>query len=198
MGLLLFTANIFAQTQSPIKQDSVKNTAKPLVNWVSFAKADSLLHDSANTKKMYVFFYTDWCAFCHVMEEKTFQNQELADYMNKHFICVKFNTEMLADVKFGGKTYGAARQNGWECNDFAKTFLGDKLAFPSNLILDEKAQKMAALAGYQQYFQMMTFLTYFNEGFYKTVELETYGKNYTMPSWNGQSRRSGTVRRLPN
>jgi thioredoxin-related protein len=170
--------------------------ARPM-QWLTLAEADKCVHDSLNTRKVYVFFYADWCAVCHEMEEKTFQNQELVDYLTKNFWCVKFNTELQDTVQFSGKKYGAARQNGWDCNGFAKAYLGEKLAFPSNLLLDERGNKMATLAGYQTYFQLMTLVTYFNEGFYKTIDLETYGTNYKMPSWNGKGGRSGTVRRLP-
>lgn len=186
--------NAFAQQKPGV--DSLKNT-ESLMHWVSLQEADAHLHDTANTKKIYVFFYADWCTFCHLMEAKTFENAELAAYLNAHFWCVKFNTELQDTVSFQGKKYGAARQSGWNCNGFAKTFLGEKLAFPSNLILDAHGEKMAALAGYQTYFQLMTFATYFNENFYKTVDLETYGTSYQMPSWNGKGGRSGTVRRLP-
>ncbi len=176
---------------------SVNATASNPIRWVSLSDADKCMHDSTNTKKVYVFFYTDWCAFCHEMEAKTFQNQELADYLNQHFLCVKFNTELLDTVSFKGKNYGAARQNGWDCNGFAKAYLGEKLAFPSNLLLDATGEKMAALGGFQTYFRLMTFVTYFNECFYKTIDLETYGTGFKMPSWNGKGGRSGTVRRLP-
>ena len=220
----IFTQKAVENTAKSAKKDALKSVAlisvssdsltKPLnlssssrlpasaqkglpMQWISLAEADRRMHDSLNKRKMYVFFYADWCTFCHAMEAKTFENQELVDYLNANFWCVKFNTELTDTVRFGGKLYGAARQNGWDCNGFAKEYLGEKLAFPSNLLLDEHGSKMAALGGYQTYFQLMTFVTYFHENFYKTVDLETYGTNYKMPSWNGKGGRSGTVRRLP-
>ena len=38
------------------------------------------------------------CHWCHVMEKESFQNETIADLMNKHFICIKVDREELPDV----------------------------------------------------------------------------------------------------
>ena len=166
------------------------------INWVTLAEAEARCKDSANTKKIYVFFQTDWCVFCRHMERTTFQNDELAAYMNKNFWSVRFNTELSDTVKFNKKAYTLTRHRGWNCNGFAAEYLDEKLSFPANLIIDEHLNKMAALGGAQSAYQLMTLMTYFHEGHYKTTDLETYGNSYKLPSWNGAGGgRSGTVRR---
>jgi uncharacterized protein YyaL (SSP411 family) len=60
------------------------------------------------------------CHWCHVMERESFSNQEVADVMNKHFICVKLDREERPDVD---KVYMTAvqamtGQGGWPLNVF--------------------------------------------------------------------------------
>ncbi len=38
------------------------------------------------------------CHWCHVMEEESFENEEIAEIMNQHFICIKVDREQRPDV----------------------------------------------------------------------------------------------------
>jgi uncharacterized protein YyaL (SSP411 family) len=38
------------------------------------------------------------CHWCHVMEEKVFSNPEIAEYMNRHFVCIKVDREERPDL----------------------------------------------------------------------------------------------------
>ncbi len=38
------------------------------------------------------------CHWCHVMEHESFENQEVADVMNKHFVCIKVDREERPDL----------------------------------------------------------------------------------------------------
>ena len=38
------------------------------------------------------------CHWCHVMEHESFENKEVADYMNEHFVCVKVDREERPDI----------------------------------------------------------------------------------------------------
>ena len=38
------------------------------------------------------------CHWCHVMEHESFEDKEIADFMNKHFICIKVDREERPDV----------------------------------------------------------------------------------------------------
>ena len=37
--------------------------------------------------------YTDWCGPCKLMDKNTFQNPDVAQYLNNNFYAVKFNAE---------------------------------------------------------------------------------------------------------
>jgi len=38
------------------------------------------------------------CHWCHVMEQKVFSNPEIAEYMNRHFVCIKVDREERPDL----------------------------------------------------------------------------------------------------
>ena len=38
------------------------------------------------------------CHWCHVMEQESFENQEIADLLNKDFVCVKVDREERPDI----------------------------------------------------------------------------------------------------
>ena len=61
------------------------------------------------------------CHWCHVMEHESFSDQQIAELMNEHFVCIKIDREERPDLD---KTYQAAhyllsrRTGGWPLNLF--------------------------------------------------------------------------------
>lgn len=61
------------------------------------------------------------CHWCHVMENESFENKEIAKYMNENFICIKVDREERPDID---QVYMSAVQTisgggGWPLNCFA-------------------------------------------------------------------------------
>ncbi len=73
------------------------------------------------------------CHWCHVMEHESFEDEQVAQYMNQHYVCVKVDREERPDLD---KIYQTAHQlltqrpGGWPLNvvispyDFAPFFAG--------------------------------------------------------------------------
>jgi len=59
------------------------------VSWNNYESGSKLSKQS--DKKMYIYFYSEKCQWCVKMENETFQNKEIADYLNKNFVPVKIN-----------------------------------------------------------------------------------------------------------
>ena len=75
------------------------------INWISFEEAVSLTQEEGNTKKVFIDVYTDWCGWCKKMDKDTFQNPEVAAYMQENFYMVKFNAEGKEPIEYDGKTF---------------------------------------------------------------------------------------------
>ncbi|MBT7256171.1 MAG: thioredoxin domain-containing protein, partial [Planctomycetaceae bacterium] len=70
------------------------------------------------------------CHWCHVMERESFEDKEIADFLNKHYVCIKVDREERPDVD---QVYMAAVQvltqrGGWPMSVFltpdSKPFTG--------------------------------------------------------------------------
>ena len=58
-----------------------------------------LLRHAVNTKKLlFVSVGYATCHWCHVMAAEAFSDNETADYLNNHFICVKVDREQRPDI----------------------------------------------------------------------------------------------------
>lgn len=61
------------------------------------------------------------CHWCHVMERESFENEEVAAYMNEHFVCIKVDREEHPDVDhmFMDAVQAIGGSGGWPLNVFA-------------------------------------------------------------------------------
>ncbi|MGE4518401.1 MAG: thioredoxin family protein [Desulfobacteraceae bacterium] len=59
------------------------------IKWNDYDSGTKLSKQS--DKKMYIYFYSEKCPWCVKMENETFKNKEVADFLNKNFIPVKIN-----------------------------------------------------------------------------------------------------------
>ncbi|MBF9253893.1 thioredoxin domain-containing protein [Pontibacter sp. 172403-2] len=70
------------------------------------------------------------CHWCHVMEHQSFEKEEIAAVMNKHFVCIKVDREERPDVDavYMDAVHAMGLQGGWPLNVFlnsdAKPFYG--------------------------------------------------------------------------
>ena len=91
--ILLFFISNFANAQKhagPIK-------------WLSLQEADSLYQK--NPKPIFIDVYTDWCGWCKRMDATTFQDDNIAQYLNTNFYPVKLDAETNESIRFQGKKY---------------------------------------------------------------------------------------------
>lgn len=89
------------------------------VNWIAW---DDHIFERAQREQKLVLISVGYsaCHWCHVMEHESFENEEVAELMNAHFICVKVDREERPDVD---QLYMTAVQlmnqhGGWPLNCF--------------------------------------------------------------------------------
>jgi uncharacterized protein YyaL (SSP411 family) len=60
------------------------------------------------------------CHWCHVMERESFEDTDVADYMNEHFVCIKVDREERPDVDaiYMEACQAMTGQGGWPLNVF--------------------------------------------------------------------------------
>ena len=79
------------------------NALAQKINWVTLEEAVKLQKQAP--KKIMMDAYTNWCGPCKMLDRNTFQNKNVADYVNEHYYAVKFNAEGNETVNFNGKEF---------------------------------------------------------------------------------------------
>ena len=67
------------------------------VNWYEWGP-EALAKAKVENKLILVSIGYSACHWCHVMERESFENHEVAEVMNQHFICIKVDREERPDI----------------------------------------------------------------------------------------------------
>jgi len=154
-----------------------KPEGNSIIKWYSFEDAYKL--NKKKHKKMFVDVFTDWCGWCKKMDKETFQDPEVAKYMQKNFICVKLNAERKDTVEIDGVKFANSNPNGrGGTNKLAVDLLRGKMSYPSSLFLDENNQSITVVAGYMSAADFTPLLHFFAENAYKDQKWEDYRAAY--------------------
>jgi uncharacterized protein len=89
------------------------------VNWMPWGD-DARKKALSENKLMLVSIGYSACHWCHVMERESFEDEEVAKLMNKHFVCVKVDREERPDVDhvYMEAVQSMSGQGGWPLNCF--------------------------------------------------------------------------------
>lgn len=74
-----------------------------VVRWLSFEQLEDSL--AVQPKKVFIDFYTDWCAYCRKMDQVIFTKEEVIKQLNKAYYAVRFDAETDSVVTFGGSQF---------------------------------------------------------------------------------------------
>lgn len=128
--------NALAHESSPYLLQHAHNPVK----WLPWSKK-SLQKAKDENKLMLVSVGYSSCHWCHVMERESFEDEEVAEIMNRHFICIKVDREERPDVDqvYMEAVQAMTKQGGWPLNCFttpdAKPIYGGTY-FPKHAWID--------------------------------------------------------------
>jgi hypothetical protein len=67
------------------------------VDWYAWGN-EALQKAQTENKPILISIGYATCHWCHVMERESFENQEIANYMNENFVCIKIDREERQDI----------------------------------------------------------------------------------------------------
>jgi thioredoxin-related protein len=145
-----------------------KTKEEPGIKWYGFEEGMKL----AAKKKLPVIVdvYTEWCGWCKKMDNETFRNQSITEYISKYFIAVKLNAEDKNPINYLGKTYvnpnpAASRST----HQLPGTLAKQRIGYPTYIYLDSAGKTITLTQGYLQADDMLPLLKYIGSGSYKTM-----------------------------
>ena len=150
------------------------------IKWVTLNEVLAL--QKVTPKKIMMDVYTNWCGPCKMLDKNTFQNKDVADFVNQHYYAVKFNGEgndvvNYKDNAFTNPNYKpelANRRN--SVHDLARYLQVN--AYPTIVFFDELAEVIAPIKGYQTPTQLELYLKMFSNNDHKNIttqdEFNTY------------------------
>ncbi|WP_196890795.1 thioredoxin family protein [Aureivirga marina] len=150
------------------------------INWMTLEEAVEA--QKKEPRKIIMDAYTVWCGPCKMLDKNTFHNPDVVAYVNKHFYAVKFNAEGNETVKFKGKTftnpgYQASRKNSRNSSHQLSQAFGIR-AYPTLIYLDENANLIAPVPGYQTPQNIELYLKLFATDKYKEFKSQEDFVNY--------------------
>lgn len=125
------------------------------------ASAETIKWDSHETgiakakekkKKIFLHFYADWCRYCKIMDQKTFTNKPVIDYLNKNFIAIKVNSDKEREIALKYKVRGV----------------------PANWFISEDNEVIGNRPGYITPEDMIVFLKFIKTESYKAMTLNEF------------------------
>lgn len=149
------------------------------INWMTFEEA--VEKSKTDKKPIFIDVYTDWCRYCKEMDQKTFSNNVIAEYMNATFHNVKLNGEQKEDIEFGGTTYKYVQNGGRGFHELAAALLNGKLSYPTVVFLDENFNMLQPLPGFRTPEAFDPIIRYLGGELYKTVKWADFQKSYVSP-----------------
>jgi thioredoxin-related protein len=148
---------------------------------------DKALELQKNTpKNIMIDIYTTWCGPCKMLDKNTFTNKDLIAFVNANYYAVKFNAEGNESVNYKNRLFEnpnydpakAKRRN--SAHQFSQ-YLGVR-AYPTIVFLDDNAELIAPIPGYQTVQKIEIYLQLFKDQTYKDINSQeafnTYYKSF--------------------
>lgn len=85
-------------------------------------------------KKIFVYFSSDWCAYCTEMDEVTFQNPQVIEKLTQNYVLLKVNVDENAELSQKYQAY----------------------SLPTIIILDSNSNEINRIIGYQSPQQLLS------------------------------------------
>ena len=151
-------------------------TAQSKIKWMSWEEA--LKRNEIEQRKFVVDIYTKWCGWCKRLDRVTFQNEDIANYVNTHYYPIKFDAEQKESILINGKTYKFNNQGKRGYHELAAALTQGNLSYPTVVFLDSKLRTIQALKGFHSPKDFKMIIHYFADDHYKTTPWKKFASNY--------------------
>ncbi len=119
--IVLFNSEKMTNYNRLIKEKSpyLLQHSKNPVNWFPWGE-EAFKKAKEEDKPIFLSIGYSTCHWCHIMEEESFSNEEIAEILNKYFISIKVDREEMPDVDnfYMKAVYAMTGNGGWPLTVF--------------------------------------------------------------------------------
>jgi len=151
------------------------NHPKSLVNWLTFEEAVKLQEE--NPKTILIDMYTDWCGWCKKMNAETFNNPQIASYINTNFYPVKFNAERTDTMEYKGKTYVNMNTGRRSSHQLPQELMNGRMSYPTIVYIDYEGN-VNPVPGFMDVRKIEPLLVYFTERINKNCNYAEFNRGF--------------------
>lgn len=134
------------------------------IYWMPFGEALKYARDL--NKVVFVYVYTDWCPQCKRMNNLTFNDRTIQDYIYDKFICTKVNAESDIQHECNGQKYTE--------REIAQ-MLGVE-GYPTMIVLASQGGSLGSFSGYRGPDELKDILIYFGDGHFQEMSFPQWMK----------------------
>jgi len=120
--------------------------------------------------------YTEWCAYCKVMDRTTWSNPEVAAYISEKFYAVKFDAEQRKAALWMDTTF--EYKSAYKVHMLAARWLQGNMVYPSTVIIIPGHPEEIVIPGVLKVAELEPMLKYFGEGHYRTRAWTDFRQQY--------------------
>ena len=146
------------------------------MNWYTWEEVVEL--QKKEPRKVFIDVYTDWCGWCEKMDKATFQQPDIAKYVNENFYAIKFDAEQKEAIEIGGKSYQYVASGRRGYHELAAEITRGKLSFPTIVFLNSKMELIQPIPGFKDVPTFEMIMTFFAEDNHKKTPWSVYQKSY--------------------
>ncbi|PIP36777.1 MAG: thioredoxin [Desulfobacterales bacterium CG23_combo_of_CG06-09_8_20_14_all_52_9] len=135
------------------RASSAGTEAVSKVRWHTYSEGMALSKEE--NKKVFVYFWAEWCAYCTKMAKETFMNPDVVEYLNNSFVSIKVDYDREQNVvsQFGIR------------------------GLPTSFFINETGDQIGSRPGYISANDLTSTLKYIHTDSYKTMTLKMFLKN---------------------
>ena len=180
VSLSEFTINFMFTYPAPFEKDhsifKIPQNIRPdtlgVPNWIKPKKA--ITKNKKKRKPYMIFFYTNWCINCKVMEKTTIGNKEISDLLNENFNIIKIDAATQDTITFLGKQYKGTGKN--NPHELTLTLLQKNTQMPAIVFFDETGKLLSSINGFINVDNIKAMIDFFNDKKYETLSYNEYLK----------------------
>ncbi len=143
-----------------------------VVNWKK--PKEIIFTKKKKAKPTLIFFYTNWCISCKVMEKTTFGNRKISNTLNEYFNVVKFDAASQNTITFLGKQYHGTGTG--KPHEFAHALLQNDLRMPAVVFIDAQGKPLSKLNAFLNVANLKPMLQFFIQKKYETLSYTDFLK----------------------